>query len=387
MTRLAWDQVGERTFETGIDRGVLYPMSGPGVPWNGLVSVTENSSGGDSQPYHYDGVKYYDEISGEDFQATIEAFSHPDEFGPCDGNVSLFPGLILTRQPRQSFGLAYRTLTGTDVDAESGYKLHLIYNAKASPTARLNRSIQNVAAPVNFQWTVNAVPDFSGCHKPTAHIVIDSREHPPSGMAGLEEILYGNAENEPRLPTQGELFTFLAESGSFTLPDCYLPPGEWVEIPITELVIGTSNESGTGTPSAIIDVDGYLVKNPAYGFAPHFWHPSFLVVNDPNFEVTYRATFVGPYTDIWVFSMSDDTHPASWNSNWYTYYTDGLSGNHDQTPGGIREFTFGANVETGVSGWPEPGWHFDNAVSAGELNYQMQIGTLSKLVKLERWVG
>ncbi len=217
MPRLTWGSIGERFFEIGIDRGVLYPKVGPGVPWNGLVSVQEKSSGGSPKPYYYDGYKYLNTIAMEEFMATIEAFSSPVEFDRCDGVFSINNGLFATSQPREQFGFAYRTRVGNDVDGtDLGYKIHLIYDALASPSGNNRSSISSGNAPSTISWDVTTSAPFVNGFKPTAHLVIDSRYTPELLLVALEQILYGDDIHDPSLPSPDEISNFMAtHEGSF----------------------------------------------------------------------------------------------------------------------------------------------------------------------------
>lgn len=211
MARLVWNQVGERYYETGVDRGVLYPNTGPGVPWNGLISVGENSSGGDVESFFIDGVKYLDIVGSETFQATIDAYSAPAEFAACEGNKTLSPGLFVTNQPRKTFGFSYRTLIGNDLLGTSfGYKLHIVYNATVSPRSQSSSTLDNSPNASSKQWTVNAVPPLSSTYKPTAHLVIDSTKANASKLATLEAYLYGSNTQTAALPSQATVISILA---------------------------------------------------------------------------------------------------------------------------------------------------------------------------------
>lgn len=212
MSRLVWNNAGERLFEVGVDRGVLYPESGPGVPWNGLISVEEVPTGGTVTPYYLDGVRYMNYLTKEEFAATIEAFTYPDEFAKCDGTNPVANGLFATRQRRESFGLSYRTLLGNDLDGvDHAYKIHLVYNAVASPAQRQNNSINDSLDPSSFSWSIFTKPPSSAAIAPTAHFVIDSRDTPSSLLNEIEDILYGSASTNPRLPSVSELM-FIFES-------------------------------------------------------------------------------------------------------------------------------------------------------------------------------
>jgi len=212
VSRLEWNLPGQRLFETGVSHGVLFPRTGPGVAWNGLISVNEAVSGGDVESLYFDGVKYLDIVANEDFQATIEAYSAPKEFAASDGSKALSPGLYATQQPRKPFSFSYRTLIGNDLkDVDFGYKLHIVYNCMASPAARTNQSLGGgTPSPGTRSWTVNAVPPEATTFKPTAHFVIDSTIVNPYMLADLESYLYGREGFEPALPTQDEVIAFLA---------------------------------------------------------------------------------------------------------------------------------------------------------------------------------
>ena len=208
MAQLVWNVVGERFFETGIDHGVLYVGGANGVAWNGLLAVSESPSGGDVSPFYVDGIKYLNYASAEEFEATIEAYTYPDEFEACDGTVSVGHGLSATQQAKKSFGLCYRTKIGNDLDGiNHAYKVHLIYNATASPSNQENRSIGESIEPFNFSWKIVTKPPTMIGYKPTAHFVIDSRETPSDLMNQISDILYGSLASPPRLPSVGELIS------------------------------------------------------------------------------------------------------------------------------------------------------------------------------------
>lgn len=210
MSRIEWNRPGERYFEAGVDRGVLYPRVGPGVPWNGLTSVNENPSGGDMESLYFDGVKYLDIVASEDFQANIDAFSAPREFAASDGQKAISPGLFVSQQPRKTFGLCYRTLKGNDlVGTQYGYKLHIVYNCTAAPSSQNNVTIGANVTPGTRSWTIYTVPPPASTFKPTAHIVLDSTLIDPYAMEQVEAILYGHDGGAPYLPTVAELVATL----------------------------------------------------------------------------------------------------------------------------------------------------------------------------------
>lgn len=211
MTRLIWGADGTRIFEAGVDRGVLYLPLVPGVPWSGLKAVKEAPSGGAPQPYYLDGIKHANVSSAEEFNATLDAFSAPPEFGVCDGSVVLAAGLSATQQPRRPFGFSYRTKVGSDLRGlELGYKIHLVYNALAAPANRDNGTLGASADPLGLSWTVSTRPPLTTGYKPTAHLVIDTRDLDSEVLLLLEDTLYGNTELVSSLPSQEDIITLLS---------------------------------------------------------------------------------------------------------------------------------------------------------------------------------
>ena len=226
MSRLTWDATGERYFENGVDRGVLYVGATPGVAWTGLVSVAEAPSGGEPRAFYQDGLKYLQVSSKEEYVATISAFTAPKEFGVCDGMASIQNGLFVTNQPRKPFGFTYRTRVGNDVDGtEHGYKIHLVYNAMAAPTSRNNATLSADVAPETLAWQISTIPPTLTGKKPTAHFVIDSRYTPRGLLASIEDILYGSASFTPRLPSVSELTDLFQSQGPITRRNLVLNPG------------------------------------------------------------------------------------------------------------------------------------------------------------------
>ena len=210
MSKLVWDQTGERLYETGVKYGVLYVQEGAaypkGVAWNGLTAVTESPSGAEATALYADDIKYLNLMSAEEFGATIEAYTYPDEFMACDGSASLSDGVYIGQQARKSFGLCYRTTIGNDVvNNDYGYKLHLIYGALASPSEKAYSTINDSPEAITFSWEVSTTPVNVTGHKPTACLTIDSTKVDPEKLAALEEILYGKEQAEPRLPLPDEV--------------------------------------------------------------------------------------------------------------------------------------------------------------------------------------
>jgi hypothetical protein len=210
MPALVWDQVGERLYETGVDHGVLYipdatGVYASGVAWNGLTSVTESPSGAEATALYADNIKYLNLISVEEFSATIEAYTYPDEFAEYDGLVLPKEGVSIGQQPRKLFGLSYRTRLGNDVEGEEhGYKLHLVYGCKASPSEKAYNTINDSPEAITFSWEVSTTPVPVTGYKPTALIIVDSTVVAPADLASLETELYGGA-TAANLPTPDEV--------------------------------------------------------------------------------------------------------------------------------------------------------------------------------------
>lgn len=217
MSKIVWDKTGERLYETGVDRGVLYLQSNgtypKGVAWNGLTAVTESPSGAEATPLYADNIKYLNLMSAEEFGCTIEAYTYPEEFAECDGSAELAAGVTIGQQARKPFGLSYRTKIGNDAAGnEFGYKLHLIYGGLAAPSEKAYASINDSPEAITFSWEVSTTPVSVDGHSPTASITIDSTKVEPTKLAALEEILYGKdgegaSGTEPRLPLPSEIAT------------------------------------------------------------------------------------------------------------------------------------------------------------------------------------
>lgn len=217
MSKLTWDASGERLYETGVKQGVLYVMNsnsyGNGVAWNGLTAITESPSGAESTPLYADDIKYLDLRSTEEFGATIEAYTYPDEFAACDGSASLADGVSIGQQARKMFGLCYRTTVGNDTDGtDHGYKLHLIYGATASPSEKAYETINDSPEAITFSWEITTTPVSVTGFKPTASITIDSTKADPTCLAALEEKLYGGESTEPTLPLPDEVKTIMTKA-------------------------------------------------------------------------------------------------------------------------------------------------------------------------------
>lgn len=217
MAKLVWDQTGERLYETGVKHGVLYIKNNGkyegGVAWNGLTAVTESPSGAEATPLYADDIKYLNLISNEEFGATVEAYTYPDEFAECDGSASIATGVYIGQQNRKTFGMCYTTVLGNDEETNSyGYKLHLIYGAVASPSEKGYATINDSPEAITFSWEINTTPENVTGFKPTASIVIDSTKADKAKLTALEAILYGSETETARLPLPDEIATLMAAS-------------------------------------------------------------------------------------------------------------------------------------------------------------------------------
>ena len=213
--QIIWDEDGKKLYETGIKNGVLYlQVAGAyplGVAWNGLIGVSESPSGAEASPLYADDTKYLNLISNEDFGATIEAYTYPDEFGACDGSAEISDGVLIGQQNRSKFGFAYRTIIGNDTEGDAlGYKLHLVYGATAAPSEKAYKTVNDSPEAITFSWAVTTVPVAVTGFKPTACLTIDSTKVPALALAELEAILYGTELIDPRMPLPDEIVTILA---------------------------------------------------------------------------------------------------------------------------------------------------------------------------------
>lgn len=214
MAKITWDDTGKKIYETGVDRGVLYPITtgttyGTGVPWNGLTAVNESPSGAESNPQYADNIKYLDLTSAEEFGFTIEAFTYPVEFEECDGSAQLTEGITIGQQTRKMFGFSYRTLVGNDTQGtDYGYKIHLVYGCKASPSEKSRSTVNDSPEAITFSWEITTTPVNVNGHKPTSHLIVDTTVADTGKVTELETKLYGDASaGTPTLPTPDEVYT------------------------------------------------------------------------------------------------------------------------------------------------------------------------------------
>ena len=217
MSKIKWDQTGERYYETGVSKGVLYPYANNayanGVAWNGLINVSESPEGAEATPLYADNIKYLNLMSAEEFKATIEAYTYPDEFAACNGEASLEQGVSIGQQKRSQFGLSYQTKIGNDVDSELGYKIHLVYGALAAPSEKAYATVNDSPEAITFSWEISTTPVEVPGFKPTASLVIDSTKVDPTKLAEFEKKLYGDETNEAALPLPSEVAALFHAAG------------------------------------------------------------------------------------------------------------------------------------------------------------------------------
>jgi hypothetical protein len=287
--RLAWDQVGERLYETGVDRGVLFLSDNNGVydqgyAWNGLTTVTESPSGADANPQYADNIKYLNLVSAEQFGGTIEAFTYPDEFAECDGTAVPSSGVLVGQQGRRTFGLCYRTRVGNDVDGtDAGYKLHLVYGALAAPSEKAYATINDSPEALTFSWTISTTPVEVTGLKPTASITVDSTKVDAGALATLEDTLYGTAGADPRLPLPDEVIALFGGTVTAveTAPPTYNAATDIITIPAT---VGVEYQIGGATvpagPYGPIAEDTVVTAVPAPGY-------TFTPTSDTDWTINY----------------------------------------------------------------------------------------------------
>lgn len=216
MSKIIFDNTGEKIYETGVDHCVLYVRDGntyqTGVAWNGITAINENPSGAEATPIYADNIKYLNIVSGEDFGATIEAYTYPDEFTECDGSAEIVAGVKIGQQTRKPFALCYRTLIGNDVAGTGhGYKLHFIYNAQAAVSAKNYKTINESPEAMSFSWEISTTPEVVEGFKPTATVTVDSTKVDSVKLKALEDKIYGSESSEPTMPTISEIVSLLSK--------------------------------------------------------------------------------------------------------------------------------------------------------------------------------
>lgn len=209
MAKLEWDKTGAHYFENGVDHGVLYPQTdgeasggvvyGNGVAWNGLTSVTQSPEGAEPSAVYADNIKYLSLLSVEEFNATIEAYTYPDEFAACDGSASLGEGVTIDQQARKTFCLSYRTKIGNDVNSDLGYKIHIIYGCLAAPSERAYETVNDSPEAMTLSWEISTTPVVVTGFKPTSHLVINSTKVKPAALKAIEDALYGTESESAKI--------------------------------------------------------------------------------------------------------------------------------------------------------------------------------------------
>jgi hypothetical protein len=276
MSVLVWDAATQRFYETGVDHGVLYPAVAGlyplGVAWNGLTTVTESPSGAESTKTYADNILYANLLSKEFWGGTIEAYTYPAEFEPCDGQVAPEPGVSIGQQPRQSFGFAYRTIKGNDTEG-NGYaeKLHLVYGCLAAPSEKANTTVNDSPAMVNFSWAVSSTPVVVDGYDPTSTITIDSSTVDADSYQALKDLLYGTEGTDPTLPMPNEVLALFAGTVTEVFPTAptYDNGTHLVTIPsVTGVVYKINGVTQTaGTHAQTADFVVHAVPAPAYVFS------------------------------------------------------------------------------------------------------------------------
>lgn len=350
MTRLVWDQDGDRLYEAGISNGVLYPQTGPGVPWNGLKTLNESSSGGELESYHYDGVKYLDVVQNEDYTASLEAYTYPEEFLPCEGILEIAPGMYATRQRREQFGLSYKTLVGNDIDGIGhGWKIHVVYNLTAAPSDKPHNTITDDSEPDTLSWDLSAVPVGAGGYKPTAHYIFDSREMEAEQIQDLEDLLYGTEDAAPGLPDIATLLGIVGGDAPVTHISVTAPTftdidgteDDVIILPDVSHVIWRVNlvNMAPGTITAE-DISGYpgmtVLAIPEDGYA---------IDGVDTWEFTFTTEAVPEFNLIWSDAYLDGPDPA-------TFPRAPDTGSTDSTLTAVDGSHFG-RMNTNVSGWAQ----------------------------------
>lgn len=267
MAKLIWDQTGERFYETGVRNGVLYVMDntgtyGKGVAWNGLISVTESPTGAEATPIYADDMKYLNLISAEEFEATIEAYTYPDEFAQCDGSASLKTGITIGQQARKTFGFVYRTTIGNDVvNNDLGYKLHIIYGCTAAPSEKAYNTINDSPEAITFSWDIATVPVNVTGFRPTASITIDSTKTDAGTLLAIEEKLFGTASDEPTFLLPDEIVALTPVVINYTIVIDQAAPTIPAGGGTTQLTATTTNMPSGGSISWTITDPTWSVSN------------------------------------------------------------------------------------------------------------------------------
>jgi hypothetical protein len=266
MARIEWDKINERTYQNGLDRGVLYSQDGSAVPWNGLVAM-EESSVSELKAYYLDGVKFLENLAPGEFQGKLKAITYPDEFDQVTGLAIVAPGLIVTEQQPKSFNLSYRTLVGNPIEGtDYGYKIHILYNLLANPDTRTYQTLAGADQPMEFVWNLTGTPPKINKFRPTVHLVIDSRTTPVDIMALLEDRLYGSETMPPNLPTITEVGEYFGYLGALIVIDN--GDGTWTALDESDTYITMTNDTTfeiIGVDAVYLDSDTYTISSTNVG--------------------------------------------------------------------------------------------------------------------------
>lgn len=306
--RIIWDQVGERFYETGVNKGVLYPQNNlgvypAGVAWNGLTAVTESPSGAEPSPMYADNTKYINIMSTEEFAATIEAYTYPEEFAICDGSAQLAEGVMIGQQSRSNFGLAYQTIIGNDIDGvDHGYKIHLIYGGVAKPSEKGYKTVNDSPEAISFSWEVSTTPVAVTGKKPTASLVIDSSKVDAVKLAAFETILYGSEGVDARLPLPDEIATIFTEAAPSALAlSTIVPADDADEIAVSANIVLTFNNK-VNTESIIISSEAGAIVAGAKTWDVTGKILTFTPTSNLDANTTYIVAVTG-VTDIYSQSL------------------------------------------------------------------------------------
>ena len=268
MSKLVWDAIGERTYETGTKKGVLYLQSGSqypeGVAWNGLTSVSVSPEGAEATAIYADDIKYLNLRSVEDFKATIEAYTYPEEFAECDGSAWVATGVKIGQQPRKSFGFSFVSTVGNDTEFEQhGYLIHLIWGASASPSEKSYQTINDSPEAITFSWEIDTIPVEIGTvggveYKPAAYMVIDSRLVDATALQTLENTLYGTENSVPRLPLPAEIIAMFGGTATvYTYEVVSNPTGSPVAL---DYYVRSGNDFIKSTDTTVIEGTTYYTR-------------------------------------------------------------------------------------------------------------------------------
>lgn len=270
MTKLKWDQTGERLYETGVDHAVLYKQDNVGayalgLPWNGITTITESPSGAEATPMYADNIKYLNLIADEQFNGTIEAMMYPEAFEECDGTASVVPGVTVGQQSRRTFGLSYRTRVGNDVmGTDFGYKLHLVYGAVAAPSEKAHATMNESPEAITFSWAISTTPVDAPGFRPTATLAFDSTKVDGAALASLETILYGTDGVDARLPLPEEVFALFTGTVTQVTPTQPAFAANVITVPVVAgVVYKVDGKAVSGTVT--ITKDTVVTAVPAPG--------------------------------------------------------------------------------------------------------------------------